>query len=96
MALESIAPISPIESSVGLSNLNSTGGFDKVLEMELQEVNHRINTAEQKVRELAVGEAENLHQVMIAISKAKTSFDLAVQVRNKVVEGVQEMMRMSI
>ena len=48
------------------------------------------------MRSLALGEADNLHQVMITISKAKLSFDLAVQVRNRLVEGYQEIIRMGV
>jgi len=33
---------------------------------------------------------------MISLSKAKTSFELTLQVRNKLLEGFQEVMRMSV
>jgi len=65
----------------------------------VNQVNHSetaIKTAETEVQKLALGEAENLHQVMIALSKAKTSFELTVQVRNKLLESFQEIMRMSV
>ena len=62
----------------------------------LEEVNRKIISAEDGLRSLALGEADNLHQVMITISKAKLSFDLAVQVRNRLVEGYQEIIRMGV
>lgn len=62
----------------------------------VQETNAEINAAEVQVQKLALGEAENLHQVMLSITKAKTSFEMMVKVRNKMLEGYQELMRTSI
>ena len=52
--------------------------------------------AEANVQQYVVGETDNLHQVMISISKAQTALELTAQVRNRLVEGYQEIMRMSI
>ena len=45
---------------------------------------------------LITGEVEDLHQVMIAAQKASITLDLTIQVRNKVVEAYQEIMRMQM
>lgn len=45
---------------------------------------------------LAAGEAVDLHEVMLALEKASLGLQLALQVRNKVVEAYQEIMRMQI
>lgn len=74
----------------------SVSEFEKILTREIGQIDAQIQQADQAVRKLAVGEADNLHQVMISITKAQTSFELAVQVRNRLVEGMQELMRMSI
>jgi flagellar hook-basal body complex protein FliE len=49
-----------------------------------------------QVRQLAVGENTNLHQVMISLEKAHLSLELVVQVRNKVLEAYQNMMQMQV
>lgn len=95
-----IDPVSAV-SGQGLLQPTKIGGADqadffKVLESQFQEVDQKIKVADNSLRELAVGESDNLHQVMIALSQAKTSFDLMVQIRNRAVEGLQEMLRMSI
>jgi flagellar hook-basal body complex protein FliE len=54
------------------------------------------NAAEDKQRQLLVGETDNLHDVMIAMEKASLSFQLTLAVRNKVIEAYQEVMRMQI
>ena len=43
-----------------------------------------------------MGETDNLHQVMMALDKAKVSFQLMVQVRNKLLEAYQDVLRMQI
>ena len=71
-------------------------GFDDWLQTQLTEVNRQILDSEQQVRALAVGEQGNLHEVMIALEKAKLSFELILAVRNKSLEAYQELMRMQI
>lgn len=71
-------------------------GFADWLGQEISSVNDQIQTSDSLVQQLAVGEADNLHQVMIALEKAKLQFELVVQVRNKLLEGYQEVMRMQV
>jgi len=42
------------------------------------------------------GEAVDLHDVMVAVEKAKTSFELLMEIRNKTVSAYQELMRMQV
>jgi len=70
--------------------------FGQWLVNQVEQSDSRIKQAEAQVQQMALGEADNLHQVMIALSSAKTSFELTVQIRNKLLEGFQEVMRMSV
>jgi flagellar hook-basal body complex protein FliE len=70
--------------------------FSSWLMRELNEVNDKIGTADLQVRQLAVGETTNVHQVMIALEKARMSLELVVQVRNKCLEAYQSLMQMQI
>ena len=74
----------------------SAVGFEQWLTSEVSNTNTNIMNAEKAVQQYVVGETDNLHQVMISISKAQTSLELTAQVRNRLVEGFQEIMRMSI
>jgi len=76
--------------------VNSELDFSSWLQSEISVANQQILDADVKLREYAVGETDNLHQVMMSISKAKTSFELVVEVRNRLLEGYQEIMRMQI
>jgi len=44
----------------------------------------------------SVGETSNIHDVLLSIEKAKLSFELGLQVRNRLLEGYQEIMRMQV
>jgi flagellar hook-basal body complex protein FliE len=44
----------------------------------------------------AAGQDIEIHDLMIALQQTEVAFDLAVQVRNKIVEAYQEIMRMQI
>jgi len=72
------------------------GNFGKWFEAEMQELNQQILTSETNLEKLATGEMNNLHEVMMSLEKAKLSFQLTLQVRNKLLEGYQEIMRMQI
>jgi len=93
-----LTPIQAISESLqgGAVNPSKQADFSDWLVNQVQHSEAAIKSAEIEVQQLALGEADNLHQVMIALSKAKTSFELTVQVRNKLLESFQEVMRMSV
>jgi flagellar hook-basal body complex protein FliE len=70
--------------------------FAQWLDREFSTLNTQLSEADQEVRKLALGESGNLHHVMLSLEKAKMSFELLVQVRNRLVEGYQELMRMQV
>lgn len=59
-------------------------------------VNGKLIEAEHQVQRLAVGDVENLHQVMISMEEAKLDFQLALQIRNKLLEAYQDIIRMQV
>ena len=62
----------------------------------VSEVNAKQVAASESTRALLAGEKIPLHRVMIASEEASVSFQLMVEVRNKVLESYQELMRMQI
>jgi flagellar hook-basal body complex protein FliE len=70
--------------------------FSAFLKDALNKVNEQQVQADQLAEKLVKGEDVDLHQVMIAAQKASISLQLALEVRNKVIEAYQEMMRMQI
>jgi flagellar hook-basal body complex protein FliE len=97
----SVTPILPLEAITDVarqaeSAAPAQANFADWLGAQISSTEMKISEAEAQVQQLALGEADNLHQVMIALSKAQTSFELTVQVRNRILESVQELMRMNI
>jgi flagellar hook-basal body complex protein FliE len=72
------------------------GGFSDVLGQMVQEVNGKQAAAGDAVQELLSGDKVSLHQAMISMEEASVSFQLMVEVRNKLLESYQEIMRMQI
>lgn len=74
----------------------SAGSFGEVLGRALEELSRLENRADELTARLARGEAVELHEVIIATEKAQLALDLALQLRNRVVEAYQEIMRMPV
>jgi flagellar hook-basal body complex protein FliE len=71
-------------------------GFGAWFAQEVGAVNTSIVNAEQQVAQLATGETQSLHEVMIHLEEAKLSFQLLAQVRNRLLDAYQEVMRMQV
>lgn len=70
--------------------------FGKLLTQFIDGVNDTQKLAEMETRKVLLGETDNLHQAMIAGEQSSIAFRLMVEVRNKLVEGFQEVMRMQV
>lgn len=88
--------IQPESNNVGSANASNQADFSSWISHQVGEVNQAIITADHELQKLAVGEADNLHQVMFAMEKAKTQFELVVQIRNRLLEAYQEVSRLQI
>lgn len=71
-------------------------GFMELLEQAVGEVNRAQLESDRAIEQLQSGQAKNLHEVMIAMEEADISLRLMVQMRNKLVESYQEIMRMQV
>ncbi len=70
--------------------------FGDLLKQAIGDVNQLQLQAEQAGLDLAAGNVTDLHQVMIMTEKANLALELAIQVRNKVIDAYQEIMRMPV
>ncbi|WP_100373208.1 flagellar hook-basal body complex protein FliE [Bacillus sp. FJAT-45037] len=70
--------------------------FKAALSEAVQNVNELQNISAIKTEQLAAGEIDNLHDVMITGQKASIALQATVEVRNKVMEAYQEIMRMQV
>ncbi|MFZ5813994.1 MAG: flagellar hook-basal body complex protein FliE [Bacillota bacterium] len=70
--------------------------FAEMLGKALQQVEQDQKVANEMAVKLATGEINDIAQVMIASERANLSLGMAIQVRNKVIEAYQEIMRMPL
>jgi flagellar hook-basal body complex protein FliE len=70
--------------------------FSNVIDRAVQEVDGKMKAASAEQARVLTGETNNLHQAMISMQEASVAFSLMVEVRNKLVESYQELMRMQI
>lgn len=94
--VERISQPSPLRSSESAGASSSTPSFSKVLEQAVQDVDGKMKAASNEQNKLLSGETNNLHQAMISIQESSVAFSLMVEVRNKLVESYQELMRMQV
>jgi len=97
MSVESINS-ALVTSDIGLAFADKPAdtGFLAQLQAEFSNVNSKMIEAEGALQDLATGKSGNIHHVMLALEDAKLSFQLLTQVRNKLLEGYQEVLRMQI
>lgn len=94
-AIETIQAISAPQAST-LTQVPRDSQFDAMVSAGLNGTNRALLRTEADAQRLAVGEVQNLHQVMIHMEEAKASFQLLLQVRNRLLDAYQEVMRMQI
>jgi flagellar hook-basal body complex protein FliE len=75
---------------------DASPSFAHTLKESIEKVNHLQMEADHAIQEMAVGHQQNIHQTMIAMEKASVSFQLMMQVRNKIITAYEEMTRMQI
>jgi len=95
-------PINPVRA-VSLPETQRTdsfasqpGAFQSVLEGMIGKVEQSQTQAQQAVGNFVTGGNEELHSVALATQRAELEFDMFLQVRNKVVQAYQEIMRMQV
>lgn len=99
MPIESIkAAKLPLMQSGGLNRATGTSdkSFGQLLSDAVDNVNTLQKQAVQASTDLATGKIEDISQVVIAAEKATVALQLTIQIRNKVLESYQEMMRMQV
>jgi len=74
----------------------STADFSNMLTSMMGKVNETQIAGDQAVTKLQSGEAQHLHEVMIAVEEADISLRMLVQMRNKALTAYEEIMRMQI
>lgn len=86
-------------SNLAISDAAKITGQEKIANQflqELQSLNDKQINSEHLLQDLSAGKTDNIHHVMLALEDAKLSLQLFVQVRNKLLEGYQDVLRMQV
>ena len=95
-------PIAGIASAAQSAQPSSAAGaaggdkndFVRTLDGVMNQVDDASGDAQTKVREMLQGNGQDLHTAMIAVEKADLSFQLMMQVRNKIIQAYQTISQM--
>src|SRR5882757_11007063 len=95
------SPTGPVKlPGIALPTPDSTqvqpGGFGKMFEQMISSVDAKESQAQAITRDVLLGKNDQVHQSVIAMQEAGVAFQLMVEVRNKVVDSYQELMRMPV
>ncbi len=102
MAIQSVLNVSP---NAGIMNADlqskstpaeAQKSFGAFLKDAIQDVNIKQVESDNMTTRLVMGENVELHDVMIASQKATIALNATMEIRNKVVEAYQEIIRMPV
>ncbi|KIL39249.1 flagellar hook-basal body protein FliE [Gordoniibacillus kamchatkensis] len=85
-----------VNNSDGTGASNVAKSFGAFLNGAIDDLNRQQSTVDQLNQQFVKGELSDVHQLTIASEKASLGLQVAVQVRNKVIEAYQEIMRMQV
>jgi flagellar hook-basal body complex protein FliE len=95
--LQKLNPDMGAQAIGGAQSGAATGGsFQNLLSNFVGEVNAQQGAANDAITGLMSGKNVSLHQAMISMQEASVSFQMMVEVRNKLLDSYQELMRMQV
>ena len=99
MTVEAIGVVDAIQSSLRsevIATKPIQADFESLIINKVDNINESLAAADKVLQDLALNKPVNAHDVMLAMQQAKSDLRMAVEVRNKLLEGYQEIMRMQV
>lgn len=99
--MSAIEAVTSLLASAGMEAPSATSAlqptdFGRIVEQGMAKVDQALGAADQNVRELAAGHDIAPHDLMISLEEARMHLMLFSEVRNRLVEGYQELSRMQL
>ena len=102
-AIQGSVPVAPLDAPDWAAGAASAGKaapagevFGRLIGDGLAQVNGQLAASEVDLQRLATGEVQDLHHVMMRLEESRLSFQLLMQVRNRLLEAYQDVMKMQI
>lgn len=83
-------------ATMGTPKAERAPGFSEMLEGLVKGVDAKQKHAGQEVRDLLAGRSDNIHEATIAMRESGVAFNLMLEVRNKLQESYQTLIRMNV
>ncbi len=101
MSIPAIAPIAAVTPAVqpvhtGAASLVDSPSFADMLAKGLAVTEAKLAKADELVAQFAIDDSIPIHRVTYALEEARISFELMLQVRNRLLEGTQQLMNMQL
>lgn len=95
MKIESVT-FPDFSQNAGKIQEKGKASFVETLKDSINKVTELEKEADKEAEKLAKMEGQDIHNTMIAIEKADVTFQLMMQIRNKIITAYEEMMRMQV
>lgn len=97
MKISTIPSIESLPQSTGKLQPARVGeNFGQLLADQLQQVNRIHQEADQAIEQLATGKSDDIQNVVVSLAKADLTFRLVLEIRNRLIDSYQELMRMQV
>lgn len=87
-------PTQPSAPTTPSGSMGEQGNFGDSLRSAIHSVDQLNQTSNSQVSDLLKGDRQDIHNVMIAVEKADITFQLMMQVRNKILNAYQEVSKL--
>jgi flagellar hook-basal body complex protein FliE len=94
--ITSISPLSGVMKQTSVRPAADDGAFKNILSELIENVNETEHAAQEDILKIASGNADDLHNIMINAEKAELATLALVQVRNKILDAYNEIMRVTL
>ncbi|MFZ4587573.1 MAG: flagellar hook-basal body complex protein FliE [Terrimicrobiaceae bacterium] len=93
---ETESPLRAAGLAAGGTQAPGPDPFGSVLKKFVNDVDNKMKVSANERTKVLTGEATNLHQAVVAGQESSVAFSLMVELRNKLVESYQELMRAQV
>lgn len=95
--LDAAAALQPaVPAAMPAASTDATGRFGQIVTQGIDEVNSDLVASQVDMQRLATGNASDLHRIMIHLEQSQLSFQLMMQVRNRLLDAYQDVMKMQV
>lgn len=96
VGLEALAAVAPVQPELTTAAPTTGVSFTRMMSEGIEQTNAKLLEADRLTQAFALGEDVPVHQVTFALEQARLSFELMNQVRTRLLESYQEILRMQV